>query len=143
MEMKGFGQVLRKEVTLWSVGMQPELGYDEATNRGEPIMAYDSIAIFPQGGFISLTDEVFEEKPQVALQIVKLFFAKVEKVKALDGPTNPMHQVVAPLLWRLRVRPELMVYLYDHCIARGDLLEARDPDVQAYVPLSPLSYLPN
>jgi chromo domain-containing protein 1 len=97
-------------------------------------MEHDCIEIFPAlGGFIFITDEVFESKPQVALKIVKLFCDKVEKVRQLDGPTSSYHKVVAPLWWRLYVQPELMENLIEQSEARERKFGISDPDVQAYV----------
>jgi chromo domain-containing protein 1 len=136
--MPGFGQMLRQDVRVWSLGYQPAIWWEEPIHRLPPVMQYDCIEILPAlGGFIFITDEVFETKPQVALELVKLFFDKVEKVKQLDGPSSPYHEVVAPLFWRLYVRPELMDYLYEHCMAYEGAHAAGDPDVKWYVHCTP------
>jgi chromo domain-containing protein 1 len=75
---------------------------------------------------------VFEQKPQLALQIMKHFFAKIEKLRQLEGPVSPWQEVVdASLLWRLCVRPELMEYLYARCEEQSSELDAGDPDATA------------
>lgn len=102
--------------------------------------------IFPVGGFIYITDDVFEKKPQLALLIVKSFFAKIDKLRQYSGPVSPWQEVDdAPLLWRLCVRPELMEHLLQRCEELGDKLEAGDPDVRAraelYALLSESNYI--
>ncbi|KAF1935467.1 hypothetical protein EJ02DRAFT_389143 [Clathrospora elynae] len=131
-ELPGLGQVLRKHVRLWSVGLQEGIEYDAALSNAPPEIRQDCIDIFPHGGFIYITDEVFETKPQLALKITKLFFAKIDKLRQLAGPISPWHEVDdASILWRLCVRPELMEYLFEHCANHEMELEAGDPDVQS------------
>lgn len=117
---------------MWSLGVQEGLEYQVGVMDGPPNMRHDCSPIFTFGGLIYITDEVFEEKPQLALQIVGLFFAKIEKLRQLDGPNSSWHEVKdACILWRLCVRPELMEYLYERCMQQGVELDAGDPDVQA------------
>lgn len=95
---------------------------------------YDAIEIFPVGGFIYITDEVFENEPQLALKIVKSFVDKIEGLKRRIGPACPGREVQdASLLWRLCVRPELMEYLLQDCEEHQEVLEAGDADMQRYV----------
>lgn len=85
--------------------------------------------IFPLGGFIYITDNVFDQKPHLALSIVKQFFAKIEKLRGLDGPASPWLEVHdACLLWRLCVRPELMESLFQKCEENSAQLAAQSPD---------------
>jgi chromo domain-containing protein 1 len=128
-ELPGFGEVLKKQVRVWSVGLQEGLEYESGISTAPPVVRYDRIGIFPHGGFIYITDEVFEQKPQLALSIVRLFFAKIEKLRSLDGPISPWHVVDdACLLWRLCVRPELMEYLYQKSEDNATELAAGHPD---------------
>jgi len=95
-------------------------------------MQHDCLEIFPVGGLIYLTEDVFENKPQLALQIMRQFFAKIDKLRKLEGPVSLWQEVDdAPLLWRLCVRPELMEYLFTRCEEQSSLLDARDPDALA------------
>ncbi|KAF1829423.1 hypothetical protein BDW02DRAFT_561180 [Decorospora gaudefroyi] len=131
-ELPEIGQVLRKQVRLWSVGLQEGIEYDSALSDAPPPIRHDCIEIFPLGGLIYITDEVFETKPQLALKIVKLFFAKIEKLKQLAGPLSAWQEVDdAGLLWRLCVRPELMEYLFRYCEDHSRELDASDPDMQS------------
>ncbi|CAO2648618.1 Nn.00g078850.m01.CDS01 [Neocucurbitaria sp. VM-36] len=125
-ELPGFGQVLRMPVRLWSVGLQEGIEYDPALTDLPPELRQDQIEIFPLGGFIYITDEVFAKKPQVALNIVQSFFAKIQKLQQIDD---------ADLLWRVCVRPELMEYLMHHCENHAQELEAGDADVTSIAEL--------
>jgi chromo domain-containing protein 1 len=119
-------------VRLWSLGVQEGIEYDPALSDSPPKLRQDCIEVFPFGGFIYITDDVFENEPQLALQIVQLFFTKIDKLRQLDGPVSPWHKVDdCTLVWRLCVRPELMEYLFARCEEQQDALEAGDPDVTA------------
>lgn len=112
---------------MWSVSLQP--ASDLGTPSVSPVLGSDRFEIFPHGGFIYITDDVFEQKPQLALSIVKLFFAKIDLLRSLDGPIVAWQEVDdACLLWRLCVRPELMEYLYQKCEDNASELAAGDPD---------------
>jgi chromo domain-containing protein 1 len=107
--------------------MQAGPEYDPATAEHPPELHYDRVEIFPRGGFIYITDEVFEKRPHLALQIVKLFIAKIEKLSSLAGSLSPSYEVVeAYLTWRLCVRPELMEYLYQACNDNMAVLPVQD-----------------
>jgi chromo domain-containing protein 1 len=96
--------------------MQASPDFDSATAEHPPDLHYDRVEIFPHGGFIYITDEVFEKKPHLALQITKLFIEKIEKLSRLTDSQSSLREIVsACLLWRLCVRPELMEYLYQTC----------------------------
>jgi chromo domain-containing protein 1 len=132
-DIPGFGQVLRRGVRLWSVGLQPGIEYDQASDV-PPVLRYDRIEIFPVGGFIYITDEVFETKPQLALLIIKLFLAKAKKLKDLSGPSAQWSEIIEnSLIWRLCVRPELMEHLFKYCEDQATELHAGDADVQRFV----------
>jgi chromo domain-containing protein 1 len=79
---------------------------------------YDCVRIFPHGGFIYITDEVFEQKPVEALKIIKLFVAKVDKCRSVRGPID-FHTSIddGHLFWRLVTRPELMQTTWDWLMA--------------------------
>ncbi|KAL6705366.1 hypothetical protein ACN47E_007015 [Coniothyrium glycines] len=129
-ELPEIGKVLQNQVRVWSVGIQEGIEYDSALTQIPPVLRQDCIEVFPVGGFVYMTDEVFETKPQLALKIIKLFFAKIEKLKQVAGPISPWQQVNdACILWRLCVRPELMEYLLHHCEAHADELDNGDPAV--------------
>lgn len=142
----GLGDVLRKQVRLWSIGVQEGIEYDAAISESPPSIRHDCIEIFPVGGLVYMTDEVFEKKPQLALKIMRLFFAKIDKLRQREGPVSPWQEVDdAGLLWRLCVRPELMEYLIARCEEQSQELEAGDVDVNAraelYMLLSDTNYV--
>lgn len=119
---------------LWSVGVQEGIEYDPALTNAPSKLRQDCIEIFPLGGFIYITDEVFAKKPQVALKIIQSFFARIRKLQQVAGPISPWHEVDdAGLLWRLCVRPELMEHLLRHCETHAQELEAGDADVTRLV----------
>lgn len=121
--------MLKQRVRVWSVGLQPPAHFQCGVDPSPPELRHDCIGIFPHGGFIYITDDVFEQKPQLALSIVKLFFAKIKQLRSLDGPISPWLEVAdACLLWRLCVRPELMEYLYIKCKDNLAELQAGNPD---------------
>jgi chromo domain-containing protein 1 len=116
------------------VGLQESIEYDPALSNAPPVYRYAPIEIFPVGGIIYITDEVFSTEPQVALKIVKLYFDKIAMLKQRKGPPCPGRQVEdASLLWRLCVRPELMQYLMDDCEQHEAELDAGDADAQRFV----------
>jgi len=131
---------------MWSLGVQEGFEHESALSGARPKLRHDCIEVFPVGGFIYITDEVFEKKPQLALQIVKHFFAKIDRLRQLAGPLSPWQEIYdASLLWRLCVRPELMEYLFQRCEEQSSKLDARDPDVMAradlYTLLSETNYI--
>lgn len=114
---------------MWSVGLQPPPEYEAGVDSNPPELRHGRVGIFPHGGFIYVTDEVFEQKPQLALSITKLFFAKIEQLRSLDGPVSLWLEAYdACLLWRLCVRPELMESLYQKCEDNSAELAAQNPD---------------
>lgn len=126
--------LLQKDVRVWSIGMQAGIEYEEALSKSLPELRYQQMEIFPVGGFIYITDEVFQKKPRLALTIIQHFFAKIENIRLLPGPASPWHEVAdACLLWRLCVRPELTESLFQRCEANQDKLAAGDADIQRYV----------
>ena len=130
--------MLRKNVRVWAVGMQPSPDFNPATTEDPPEVHYDRIEVFPHGGFIYITDEVFERKPQVALQIVKLFINRIEKLSSLVGSElSPSEIVNMRLVWRLCVRPELMEYLYQTCEGHMTELPGQESDHTGYVQVDP------
>ncbi|KAH6642779.1 hypothetical protein C7974DRAFT_372654 [Boeremia exigua] len=128
-DLPGFGDVLKERVRVWSVGLQPPASFDNGVDQTPPELQHDRIGVFPHGGFIYITDDVFEKEPQLALRITKLFFAKIEQLRSRDGPVSWWQEVDdACLLWRLCVRPELMEYLYEACAENAEELAAGNPD---------------
>ncbi|KAJ4992798.1 hypothetical protein SVAN01_01844 [Stagonosporopsis vannaccii] len=110
--LPGFGDILKQRVRVWSVGLQPPAEFVYGVQPDLDELKCERIGLFPHGGLIYITDDVFERKPQCALSIVKLFFAKIEQLRRLDGPDSWWLRVDdAYLLWRLCVRPELMEHL--------------------------------
>ncbi|KAH9882812.1 hypothetical protein J1614_000178 [Plenodomus biglobosus] len=129
-ELPGFGQLLRKEVRIWCVGTQNSIEYFPSPEGSAAIMRHDCIELFPHGGFIYITDEVFEQKPQLALKIVQQFSEKIARLRLLAGPISPWQAVDdACLLWRLCTRPELAEYLFQRCEEQATELDAGDPSV--------------
>lgn len=127
-DFPGFGKLLTQDVRVWSVGAQPP--WHEVGVGPEPTESqHDRFNIFPHGGFIYIADGVFEQTLQLALEIIRLFFDKIEQLRKLDGPASPWLEVSdACLLWRICVRPELMEYLYLKCKDNEAELEAENPD---------------
>ena len=132
-QLPELGEVLRYPVRVWSVGLQESIEYDPALSEGPPVCRRrDAIEIFPVGGLIYITDDVFDTEPQLALKIVESFFDKIAKLKQRTGLPCPGRED-ASLLWRLCVRPELMEYLIQYCEEHEEALEAGDADMQRYV----------
>ncbi|EUC45680.1 hypothetical protein COCMIDRAFT_94886 [Bipolaris oryzae ATCC 44560] len=145
-ELPGLGDILQHEVRVCSLGVQEDIEYDPALSLDPPVYGYGPVEIFPVGGFIYITDEVFDKEPQLALKIIELFLAKVEKLKQLKGLPNPGRQVeTANLLWRLCVRPELMKYLINYCEKYADRVDSGDAEMQSrarlYTLLSDTNYI--
>jgi chromo domain-containing protein 1 len=137
---------LQKRVRVWSLGYQEEIEYDAAFSHLPFDKQHHCIEIFPAGGFIYITDDVFETTPRLALDIVKLFLARIQKLRPGKSSEIPWQNVDnINLHWRLCVRPELMEYLYDKCEEQGEALDAGDSDVQAraelYTLLSDTNYI--
>ncbi|KAI8943475.1 hypothetical protein NX059_001479 [Plenodomus lindquistii] len=129
-ELSGFGQLLQKQIRIWSVGMQDGIEYHPHLEISSLAPRHDRLEIFPHGGFIYITDEVFEQKPQLALELVRQFSKKIAQLRLLAGPISPWHAVDdACLLWRLCVRPELTEYLFQSCEEQAEELDAGDPSV--------------
>jgi len=127
-DIPDFGEVLRGKVRLWSVGLQNESAFDPQMSTSAPAMRYDRIEIFPHGGIIYITDDVFMKTPVEVLKIFELFFAKIEKCRQVAGPIDPWKRVDdGCLLWRLAVRPELMQALFERCEAHEAEIEAKNP----------------
>lgn len=127
-DIPDFGEVLKGKVRVWSVGLQEELEFDPQVSTFEPEMRYDCIEIFPHGGIIYITDDVFLKEPQKALGIFELFFEKIKQCRRVAGPIDPWKRVDdGCLLWRIAVRPELMQDLYDKSVKHEAEIEARDP----------------
>lgn len=111
------------------MGLQPPAAFVSGLESIPPKLLYDRVEIFPHGGLIYITDDVFEQQPQLALNIIKVFFAKIEHLRSLDGPDSWWLKVDdACLLWRLCVRPELMEYLYVKCRDNSAELAAGNPN---------------
>ncbi|KAF2006186.1 hypothetical protein P154DRAFT_529874 [Amniculicola lignicola CBS 123094] len=126
-QVKGFGQVLRGEVNIWSIGYQPGIEYDPDISVGPVPFRFDCIPIFPHGGVIYITDDVFRDKPREALKIMKLFISKIERCRQLDGPVDPWKRVDdGCLLWRLATPPELLDSIYLSIEKYADWIEAGD-----------------
>ncbi|XP_014561977.1 hypothetical protein COCVIDRAFT_85180 [Bipolaris victoriae FI3] len=145
-ELPGLGDMLHHEIRVWSLGIQEGIAYDAALSLDPLVYRYGPVEIFPVGGFIYITDEVFDKEPQVALKIIELFLAKVEELKQIKGLPNAGGQVeTANLLWRLCVRPELMKYLFDYCKKYEDRLDSGDAEMQSrarlYTLLSDTRYI--
>ncbi|KAF3000883.1 hypothetical protein E8E13_007818 [Curvularia kusanoi] len=135
-EIPSFGKVLAHDVRVWSVGVQPSGQFVAGAHPEPPEMRRDCVGLFPHGGFIYITNEVFEQTPQLALKIIQLFFDKIEQLRKLDGPVSTWLEVVdACLLWRICVRPELMEYLYQKCKDNDAELAAENSHFLSYYEL--------
>lgn len=127
--LPGFGDTLKQRVRVWSVGLQPPPEFIFDVQPTPAKLRYERVGLFPHGGLIYITDDVFEQKPQLALSIVNLFVAKIEQLRRFDGPGSWWLRVDdAYLLWRLCVRPELMEHLYSKCRDNPEQLAAGNPD---------------
>lgn len=115
---------------MWSIGLQEGVEYDSARSDSLPVIRHECIEVFPVGGFIYITEEVFEKKPQLALNIIRLFSAKVAQLRGQKSVDDEVDD--SDLLWRLCVRPELMEYLLKHCEVHEKELEAGDADMQRF-----------
>jgi chromo domain-containing protein 1 len=127
--LPGFGDMLRGTVRLWSVGYQPGADYNMWDPNASTETPYDRFSIFPHGGVIYITDDVFEKQPQLALTMFEHFFAKIEAGRNVDSDVTPgMYVNDGILLWRLGVRPELMKWIYDICMNHQAEIDEGDPD---------------
>lgn len=116
---------------VWSVGYQLATEYDPRKSTVLIPPRIDCIEIFPHGGFIYVTDAVFEERAQEALELVRLFVDKVDTCRSLKGPVDPFMCVDdGCLLWRLGTRPELMSSIYDWCMDHIEEIDAMEPNAQ-------------
>ncbi|PSN67813.1 hypothetical protein BS50DRAFT_349495 [Corynespora cassiicola Philippines] len=126
-EIPEFGKVLRKPVRLFSVGYQHGREYDAQLSTFPPVYRYDCISIFPHGGIIYITDDVFLEQPMLAYRIIELFSAKIEQCKQVQGPMDPWKMVKEGYIpWRIGVRPELMESIYEQCEQHAQEIDAGD-----------------
>ncbi|PWO24643.1 CH domain containing protein [Pyrenophora tritici-repentis] len=120
-------------ITRWLMMYHVQIG--SATHEGawehfrQQIEQGGSGIIIVIGGFIYITEEVFEKKPQLALKIIQLFCAKVTRLRNQKSITDEADD--SDLLWRLCVRPELMEYLLKHCEDHEKELEAGDDALQS------------
>ncbi|KAF2271696.1 uncharacterized protein EI97DRAFT_470965 [Westerdykella ornata] len=118
----GFGQALRgNKLRVWSHGCQSPLDYDSLfVDRVDPTK-YECEEVFPLGGIIFITDDVLENAPSQALDILNLFITKVNKCRNETDSSVPWdYKNYSSLFWRLAVRPDLIQSAFD----RVDALEA-------------------
>ncbi|KAH7412140.1 hypothetical protein DE146DRAFT_602329, partial [Phaeosphaeria sp. MPI-PUGE-AT-0046c] len=117
---------------LWSLGVQPNIEHDPAALNCPNEMSLDCIEIFPVGGLMYITENVFEEKPQLALEIIRLFCAKIDGLHRLIGSKGSWQDVQEiSLRWRLCARPELLEYLFRRCEDQEEELEAGEANALA------------
>ncbi|KAF1979178.1 hypothetical protein BU23DRAFT_595140 [Bimuria novae-zelandiae CBS 107.79] len=83
--LPGFGDVLRGTVRLWTIGYQNTANYSIWDAKASQEVVWDRFQIFPHGGIIYITDDVFETKPQLALRIVEHFFAMIEAGRQVES----------------------------------------------------------
>ncbi|KAJ4348735.1 uncharacterized protein N0V89_010113 [Didymosphaeria variabile] len=127
--LPGFGDVLRGTVRLWSVGTQGGIGHSIWDPKASSETHSDRFAIFPHGGIIYITDDVFEKRPQLALSIFEQFFTKIEAGRKVDSNVIPgMYINDGLLLWRVGARPELVKWIGDICMNHQAEIEEGDPD---------------
>ncbi|KAF2471391.1 uncharacterized protein BDR25DRAFT_303413 [Lindgomyces ingoldianus] len=109
-----FREILERKVRIWSVGRQRALEYDPEVCEVEVPDRYDRIEIFPHGGVIYITDDVFIKQPKKALRIIELFFNKINACRQVNSPPDEWRLPKdGMLLWRLATRPELMEAIYE------------------------------
>ena len=126
--MQDFNEILRGYVRLWCVGHQLPAEFDFQTSTVMLPPAQHCIEIFPRGGMICITDDVFEQKPIEALRLIAAFVHQVDVCRSVCGPVDPdMFVRDGCLLWRLYVRPELMQTTYDWCMQHKAEVDAKDP----------------
>jgi chromo domain-containing protein 1 len=127
-----FGQLLQGPVRIWSLGNHLCVKHNQAAVDCPAVAQHDCIEIFPIGGLIYITDDVFEEKPHLALEIVRLFLAKIDMLQQLAGSDSPWQTINdVELYWRLCVRPELMEYLLEKCEEEKEAIEAGNLEADA------------
>ncbi|KAH7112158.1 hypothetical protein B0J11DRAFT_542776 [Dendryphion nanum] len=127
-----FGKVLRSNIRVFSVGFQyaNEMDLEASTQFTKP--KYACIEIFPHGGLIYITDDVFDRKPVEAAKIMELYCSKVHKCHELGGFADPWKYISdGPLLWRLATRPELMESIMNWLQEHEEDLHANRPEPQA------------
>lgn len=118
--IQDFASVLRANVRIWSAGYQMSGDCDPQDDLDIAPHETDCIELFPHGGMILVTEDVFANAPREALRIVRLFIDKVNKCRALewgiskdvDYLDNTTSVKDAGLVWRLVVRPELMDWTF-------------------------------
>ncbi|CAI6328565.1 unnamed protein product [Periconia digitata] len=134
-EISGFSQILKANVRIWSIGHQPGLEFDTNLPHIFPDIQYryDRIEIFPHGGIVYITDDVFLNQPTQALDIIKHFIAKVEACRRIiDGPIDPW-RLVDFLPWRIGVRPDFMEFLYNTVLRYEAVPINKNPNLQAAI----------
>ncbi|ORY18027.1 hypothetical protein BCR34DRAFT_380955 [Clohesyomyces aquaticus] len=125
-KLPDFREVIRRNIRIWAVGHQRAVEYDPDIMLTEIPGRYDRIELFPLGGVIYITDDVFTKQPQHALRIIQLFFDRIKACCVADNPPDE-HRLPKDglLLWRLAVRPDFMEAVYQWCSPDEENL---DPD---------------
>lgn len=144
--LPGFGDVLRGTVRLWSIGYQEPPNYD-MWNPKTQHLEFSRQEIFPHGGIIYITDDVFLQTPQLALRIFEHFFDMVEAGRRVDPGYMQENMKVNDglLLWRIGARPELMQWIGDTAVAHQSTLGQFNANIAAleslYKLLNSTSYI--
>ncbi|KAF2016416.1 hypothetical protein BU24DRAFT_450937 [Aaosphaeria arxii CBS 175.79] len=120
-----FGRILSSQVRIYSINPRSSLDGSDA-----PEAAYECVEIFPHGGFIYISDEVFQEQPVEAQKIINLFCNKVVRCGELEGPTDTQKKFSdGCLIWRLALMPDFLEALVQWCEDRES--EMHTPKMQA------------
>jgi chromo domain-containing protein 1 len=132
-DIPDFGKLLRgNDIRVWCVGHQDPDYYIPLVSPAWIPQEYNCIEVFPMGGVIVMTDDVFEKNPVEALNIVTKFIEKVDETQKFDMPFECGRSLLDRYVaWRLIVRPGIMQWLYDWCIAHEKQCEAKEPHAQA------------
>lgn len=130
--------MLRTNLRVWSIGYQAPASYDPLVTHGQDPPEYCCVELFPHGGIIYITDEVFIQTPFEAYKIVTWFLGKVAKCQPCNGLQEQREESSCdnhgpPLLWRLGTQPELMKMMWEWLVAHAADLEANEPVATWYV----------
>ena len=130
-DLPDFWKFTQSRCRIWAVGYQAHhsLRLSRVVQYIEPEI--NCVEIFPVGGFIYITDEVFEKRPDQAYQMIKNFVEKIEVLRGRICRMDDSYRVVdAFIVWRLLVRPNFMQWTQKWVMDHDSLLDADDDDVQ-------------
>ncbi|KAF2660247.1 hypothetical protein K491DRAFT_688574 [Lophiostoma macrostomum CBS 122681] len=136
-DIPDLGKLLRgNDVRVWCVGHQDPNDWETAVSPSWMPQEYSCVEMFPIGGIIVMTDDVFLNNPVEALGIVAKFINRVEECQKFNLPLEDGNTLLDRYVaWRLVVRPGIMQWLYDWCEAHEKQCEAEEPHAQAIMDL--------